>query len=472
VKTARERELRLDVDPGFVLPELGGRALTPRTFTSTYFDTTDRRLFRAGITLRRRVEKRVGLWQLELPVDDGRFELEERGGPAKPPEAFLRLLPALLRGGATLDPVAKLRTRRSGVAVGDRADRVDVVVDTVAVLDGNRVASAFSQAEAEVVAGKGTALPAIAKTLRKAGARPADRRSELARVVGQEEESPAPESGPLEGLRRLLVEQSRTMLASDPGVRFGEDPEALHQLRVATRRSRALLRAARGLVAPQWAEPLRAELAWLGGLLGPVRDLDVLLEHLDSDAASLEDDDARAFRRLRARLVAERREARDELLEAMVGERYFLLLDALEDAANAPAGELATPLSEIAAEAFARLRKAVKALPTRPTDAELHAVRIETKRTRYATELAALELGKRGARFVERAKAVQDVIGEHQDACVAEDRLRALALRGGGRTGLAAGRLVERQRRRKREARRAFPDAWRKLQKAGRAAFA
>jgi len=49
--------------------------------------------------------------------------------------------------------------------------------------------------------------------------------------------------------------------------------------------------------------------------------------------------------------------------------------------------------------------------------------------------------------FIDRAKVVQDVIGDHQDACVAEDRLRALALRGGGKTGLAAGRLVERQRR-------------------------
>ena len=66
---------------------------------------------------------------------------------------------------------------------------------------------------------------------------------------------------------------------------------------------------------------------------------------------------------------------------------------------------------------------------------------------------------------------MQDVIGDHQDAYVAEDRLRALATRGGGKTGLAAGRLIERQRGRKRAARRAFPDAWRKLDKAGRSAF-
>jgi CHAD domain-containing protein len=471
VKAARERELKLDVDPGFALPDLGGRPLAPRTFTSTYFDTVGRRLLEAGITLRRRVENRVGLWQLKLPSDEGRFELEERGGPAQPPEAFLRLLPALLRSGAELEPVAKLRTRRAGVSVGTRPDRVEVVVDSVTVLDGGRIASSFAEAQAEVVAGEGSALDQIGKALKKAGARPADAESKLARILGRAEESPAAES-PLDRLRELLVEQYRSILANDPGVRLGEDPEALHQLRVATRRSRALLRAARGLVSPDWGEPLRDELKWLGGLLGPVRDLDVFLEHLDSEAGTLEAEDARAFRRLRARLLTQRRDTRNTLLEAMSSGRYFRILDTLESAADAPAGELPKLLAEIAGEAFARLKKAAKALPPRPTDDELHGVRIETKRARYAAELAAPELGKKGERFVDRAKVVQDVIGDHQDACVAEERLRELALRGGGKTGLAAGRLIERQRQRKSEARRAFPDAWRKLDKAGRKAFA
>ena len=470
MKVARERELKLDVEPGFALPELGS-PLPARTFTSTYFDAADRRLLRAGITLRRRVENRTGLWQLKLPSDEGRYELEERGGPTKPPTAFAELLAALLRGGATLEPVAKLRTRREGVAVGTRPDRVEVVVDTVAVLDGRRVASSFAEVEAEVVAGDGAQLAAIGKALRKAGAQRSDEQPKLARVLGVGPKPPPEDGDPVARLRGMLTDQYQAMLANDPGVRLGEDAEALHQLRVATRRARALLRAARGMIDPEWAEPLRAELKWLGGLLGPVRDVDVLLEHLDAEAAALEGDDARAFRRLRAGLVNEREEARAELLEAMDSERYFRLLDMLERSDRAPAGDLARPLPEIAGRAFTRLRKAVEALPKRPADEELHRVRIKTKRARYAGELAEPDLGKAGRRFIERAKVVQDVIGEHQDACVAEDRLRALALRGGGRTGLAAGRLVERQRERKREARRAFPGAWRKLEKAGRGAF-
>jgi CHAD domain-containing protein len=472
VKTTLERELKLDVEPGFVMPDLGGKPLGPRVFTSTYFDTPDRRLLRSGITLRRRVENRAGAWQLKLPSEQGRYELEQRGGPGRPPESFLGLLPALLRGGAKLEPMARLRTKRAGVSVGDRADRVEAVLDSVAVLDGNRVASSFSELEAEVVAGDGAALPGIGKALRKAGALPAQGVSKIARALAFDRPRPAPKSAdPATRLRGLLVDQYEAMLANDPGVRLGEDAEALHQLRVATRRSRALLRAARGLAVPEWSEPLRAELAWLGGLLGPVRDLDVLLEHLDAEAGSLEGDDARAFRRLRSRLAAEREEARRALLEAMDGERYFRLLDTLERADAAPFTDRTVSLPDIAGQAFARLRKAVKTLPKRPSDDELHRIRIATKRARYAAELGEPALGKTGTRFVERAKTVQDVIGEHQDACVAEARIRELAVRSGGKTGLAAGRLVERQRLRKRAARRAFPDAWRRLDKAGRAAF-
>jgi CHAD domain-containing protein len=471
MKTILERELKLGVEPGFVLPDLGGRPLPPRAFTSTYHDAPDRRLLRSGITLRRRVENRAGLWHLKLPSGTGRHELEEKGGPGRVPAAFLALLPALLRGGAALEPVARLRTGRIGFALGDRADRIEVVLDTVAVLAGNRVASSFAEVEAEVVSGDGSMLAAVGEALQKAGAVRGDGRPKLARVLGVEEaRSPAADDTGAR-LRELLVAQYEAMLVNDPGVRLGEDAEALHQLRVATRRSRALLRAARDLVAPEWAEPLRAELQWIGGTLGPVRDLDVLLEHLDADATSLEGDDARAFRRLRARLAAERKEDRAALLEAMGEDRYFRLLDVLERSGEAPVTDGAVSLPDIAGRAFVRLRKAVKALPQQPTDDELHRVRIAAKRARYASELAEPALGKAGTRFVERAKVVQDVIGDHQDACVAESRIRGLALRGGGKTGLAAGRLVERQRRRKQAARKAFPDAWRALDKAGRSAF-
>jgi CHAD domain-containing protein len=114
----------------------------------------------------------------------------------------------------------------------------------------------------------------------------------------------------------------------------------------------------------------------------------------------------------------------------------------------------------------------MKALPRNPSDEELHRVRIEVKRARYAGELAEPALGKAGARFVRAAKDVQDVIGDHQDAYVAEIRIRELVASGrAARSALVAGRLIERQRLRKKAARKALPAAWRSFEKAGRAAF-
>ena len=68
LRETHERELKLAVPPGFTLPEIPGDKLDPQIFTSTYHDTVDRALTRAGITLRRRVQDRRGLWQLKLPV--------------------------------------------------------------------------------------------------------------------------------------------------------------------------------------------------------------------------------------------------------------------------------------------------------------------------------------------------------------------------------------------------------------------
>ena len=79
VRRTLERELKLVAKPGFELPALDGKPLPPRVFTSTYHDTADRRLLAAGITLRRRVESRRGLWQLKLPSEGGRLELETGG---------------------------------------------------------------------------------------------------------------------------------------------------------------------------------------------------------------------------------------------------------------------------------------------------------------------------------------------------------------------------------------------------------
>jgi CHAD domain-containing protein len=236
---------------------------------------------------------------------------------------------------------------------------------------------------------------------------------------------------------------------------------------------RAFLRTARPLLDQDWSEPLRDEIKWIGTALGSVRDLDVLLEHLRGVAAGLEPADQRALRRLFGHLEEEHAEARATLLDALRSERYLALLDRIEEAARLPrVAQEGASLGDLAAKEFRKLRKAVGALGDEPADDELHQLRIKGKRARYAAELAEVAVGKRASRFIAEAKNFQDVLGEHQDGAVAEERIRG-ALKGLGGTGIAfaAGRLVEHERARRLAARSAFPDAWKSLKRRGREAW-
>jgi CHAD domain-containing protein len=249
----------------------------------------------------------------------------------------------------------------------------------------------------------------------------------------------------------------------EPGTRSGADPEDLHKFRVATRRIRSLLRSTRKWLSdPDEGERLRAELKWLGSLLGEVRDRDVLIAYLVGELDSLEGAPLGAVLEL---LDDERENARRELLVGLDSPRCKALLAAL---GSPPALRQGESLPGAAKADYKRLRKTMTALGEEPADEELHAARIRVKRVRYSAEAAGM-----GDRFTERAKELQDVLGEHQDSVVAEAQIRELLerVRGSGRTAFAAGRLVERQQQRRRTARRAWPAAWKRLQKAGEKAF-
>jgi CHAD domain-containing protein len=476
--TMLEREVKLRGDAD-ILDRLDGEPLEERRFTSTYYDTADFRLARSGVTLRRRVERGRSLWQLKLPRGSAaRLELEQAGGAAGPPARIRDLLVAFMHG-RELAPTAKLRTVRRGLrlASGNGDSTADVVMDEVAVLDGRKVTGSFSDLEVEVVKGDEQTLEDVEQALRRAGARRGDPRPKVMRALGLDPKAAVPtvrrNASGVEHLQAHLERLHEALLVHDPGVRLGDDPEELHQLRVATRRLRALLRAARPLLVREWSEPLRAELSWLGGLLGPPRDLDVLIQHLWEEAEALSPEERRALSRGVAVLERERDEAGEALREAMDSERYFELLAAVERAARAPhvlPDEVS--LRDIAAGEFGKLRRATDKLPDDPSDEELHAVRIKGKRARYAAELAERAVGKRATQFIDRAKDFQDVIGEHQDAVVAEQRLRELRRSArGASTAFVLGQLVERQRRRRERARGAFPGAWKKLRRRGRRAW-
>ena len=462
VRETVEREVKLAPGDGFVMPELGGEILPTRTFVSTYHDTADFRLARHRITFRHRVEDGAGLWQLKIPRGDARLEIERAGPPAVPPSELLVLLPALLRD-ATLGPVARLRTRRQVT----RVPGAEIADDSVSILDGQHVVRRFHEIEIELLdGGDEKTLRRLEKVIRRAGADGGPFRAKLYRALELEPptEPVVPKSSSAGAALALRLQgQAAALLEHDPGTRLGSDPEDLHQLRVATRRLRAFLRAGRPLLQSEPTEVLRGELGWLGSALGPARDLDVLIEHfrVESDAVGGGAAD------LVATLEARRVDARTTMLDALGSGRYVRLLDALDAFASAPplVDGASVSLASIWWKETKKLRRAVDALGDEPTDDALHAVRILVKRARYAAELAAHELGRRGVAFVDRAKVAQDTLGFHQDATVGIEQVQSWA---GDRTDVAAAaaQIVEHELRRKAEARAAWPTAWAKLERA------
>jgi CHAD domain-containing protein len=264
----------------------------------------------------------------------------------------------------------------------------------------------------------------------------------------------------VDDLRATLEQQVAQLEANEAGVRAG-DVEALHDFRVATRRSRALVRPCSGV------DELQRELRWLAGLLGPVRDLDVLIEHATALVAGLGSDREGGETILRA-LESRRSDVRRELLEGLDSRRYQDLLLHFREQLTQLGETDRDRLRSVAARELRRLERARSELPADPPDADLHRIRIKAKRTRYAAELAARSGGKRLRRLAEAAKKVQDVIGVHQDAVVAEERIREVAT---GPSLLAAGRLVEAERARRREVRAELPTLWKRLARAAAKAF-
>jgi len=273
-------------------------------------------------------------------------------------------------------------------------------------------------------------------------------------------------------LRAALDTRLRALLAHDPGTRTGEDPEDLHQMRVAVRRMRATLTAARSLLDRAWADDLRAELGWLGRVLGPVRDADVLLGRLRSRAVAFGDTSREAVETLIEGLVADREAARADMLAALGSPRYTALLNRLVTAVSQPLpipGGLreTPPLLELVRTEYRRLSKAVHSAGENPPDEVLHTLRIRGKRLRYTSELAAVSGCKPVRKLVESTVALQDVLGEHQDACVAQHRVMLLLDGLGDAVGVSvafvAGRLVEREEVSRMATRQAWPSVWQQV---------
>jgi CHAD domain-containing protein len=198
-----------------------------------------------------------------------------------------------------------------------------------------------------------------------------------------------------------------------------------------------------------------------------VRDADVLLLRLRRQLDELDAVDWPPALELLERLRTQREAAGAALEESLHSDRYLELLDRLVAAAEGdvpftplaarPARKLVPGLARAPYESLA---KAVRRLSEAPEDEELHRLRIHAKQARYAAELAASVVGRPAQRLADRLGDLQDVLGEHQDACVARLWLRSAAAGESPEVALAAGQLMEVERVEAAAHRAAWPAVW------------
>ncbi|HEV3503920.1 MAG TPA: CHAD domain-containing protein, partial [Actinomycetes bacterium] len=360
-------------------------------------------------------------------------------------------------------------------AGGPLAELVD---DEVQVLDGRRIISRFRELEVELAPdADGAVLDQVLDRLLAAGAQAAEPTPKYLRALAGRERALGPEvvqpevgadASVEQLLRHDLASGTLRLFRHEAGVRTGEDPEAVHQARVATRRIRSTLRTFSKLLDEEWTNRLRDDLKWLADLLGQVRDTDVLLERFADHLADLPATDEKAGRRLLAKLSEQRDQARRRLLGAMAQEKYVELLEDLVAAAAAPAllpgadrpaAEVMPPLVR---RPWKRLRKEVRKAGDNPPDEVLHRIRIRAKRARYAAEAVEPVFGKPAEDFADAVADIQSVLGDHQDAVVGEAWLREAARAARRDVALVAGMLIAAERAAAAETR----DRWRSVWKA------
>ena len=362
-----EHEVKLEAGVGFFVPDFEGiapgvlaEAMPDARLQAVYFDTPDLRLMRNGITVRYRHDRQAGAtgergWTLKLPAPfDGkgsvRKELTWSGGRSAPPRPATNLVRALSRG-QDLGPVARLDTLRRRTLLTDSVGGalLEIDDDIVSVMDGRRLAARFREVEVEVV-GSADLLDAVVERLREVGAVPGDDRPKVVRALGRRATAPpdvvVPALGPEASVREVIgaaIAAAYTRLVDhDPGVRLDEDPEDVHQARVATRRLRSDLRTFAGLLDDAWTGPVSKELGWLARALGAVRDADVLGHRLAARVGDLAACDQATAEPLLRRLAAERKSARRDLRIVMDSDRYLALLDTLVGGAlDPPVGDRA-----------------------------------------------------------------------------------------------------------------------------------
>lgn len=228
--------------------------------------------------------------------------------------------------------------------------------------------------------------------------------------------------------RKLILGDTIRLIALQDGATLGEDPEFVHDMRVATRRMRSLLR----LLAPYYRRKhikrLQKPLRRLADRLGAVRDLDVLLEDLQKR-------DTSELGELLEKLTAKKARAAKKLYTTLGGSDFSDLIDALSafaldtDDPLADSVPLPVEVRHVVPVLLHQQLAAVRGFNPLFEDGAahdyetLHALRIAFKRLRYATSAFTEVLGPTAATFITELKSVQDHLGRLNDVVVFDGRI-------------------------------------------------
>ncbi|WP_128980450.1 CYTH and CHAD domain-containing protein [Streptomyces roseicoloratus] len=494
-ETKRETERKYEAPEGTAVPDLttvrGVAAVRDEGVTeldAVYHDTPDLRLAADSLTLRRRTGGEDAGWHLKFPVASGiRDEIRAPLSDSLP-GALAGLLRSRVRD-RTVVPVVRLRTSRHvrRLTAEDGTPLAELSVDTVHaehLPTGAR--TSWTEIEVELADDADeTVLDAVGRHLKKAGIHPSKAPSKLARALedtgarpaGGQAAAPAPCPAGTAGHAVLAYvrEQADALVALDPAVRR-DLPDAVHRMRVASRRLRSALKTYRKVLDRTVTDPLGDELKWLAGELGRARDLEVLEARLHAalDALPPEQTIGPVRARLRTWRAARDREARRHVLDALDSDRHLALLGRLDALLADP--PLLPGAKKKAAEVLPkairrdhrrlshRIDRALALDPGHERDLALHEARKAAKRARYAGDAAVPTLGKPARRYAKRVKAVQTCLGEHQDAVVARGALLDLAdeAHAAGETAFTWGVLHAREGAAAQARQQELPALWRR----------
>lgn len=434
-----ETERKFEVVESTVTPSFDGLSsiarverLPAQQLDAVYFDTPGHDLARHRITLRRRTGGPDAGWHLKLAAGpDTRTEVRmplegEAASQFLVPEGLRDLVLAIVRDSA-LAAVARINTSRSvQILYGPDGRKVaEFCDDQVTASSDGGDEQRWREWELELAeGGVPDTFDRVTHRLLDAGALPARHGSKLARVLaasGSATQLPEMSADPL---HRAVAEQVEVLLEWDRAVR-SDVHDAVHQMRVTTRKIRSLLQSSEGAFAITDDAPILEDLRQLARVLGIARDAEVLAERYE---AALNDLPAANVRGpVRERLVESAkkryRNGWKRSLIAIRSPRYFRLLDALEElvATEPPAlppGE--KPRQATIDAAYKRIRKAAKTAADGAeinSDEALHRIRKRAKRLRYTAAATG------AAKVANRAKTIQTLLGDHQDSVISRSHL-------------------------------------------------